>query len=51
MEHPPQRARAVFSTEDFQVLRAAIADYLPKVADKPESVKVAALYHRLGRLT
>lgn len=51
MEQQPQRARAVFSTDDFQILRAAIADYMQKVADQPESIKAAALYHRLGRLT
>ena len=47
----PSRSRAVFSTEDFQILKAAVADYMQKVKDTPQSVKVAALYHRLGRLT
>ncbi len=44
----PARARAVFSTDDFRLLRAALADYAQKVADTPESLRVAALYHRLG---
>lgn len=46
----PTRARAVFSTEDFELLKVAVADYLQKVKDKPESIKYGALYHRLGRL-
>ncbi len=47
----PQKSRAVFSTEDFKLLRTAVAEYLQKVRDEPESVKYANLYHRLGRLT
>lgn len=47
----PQKSRAVFSTEDFKLLRTAVADYLQKIRDEPESVKYANLYHRLGRLT
>ena len=46
----PARSRAVFSTEDFSLLRAAVAEYLQKVKDTPDSVKFANLYHRLGRL-
>ncbi|MET0362957.1 MAG: hypothetical protein ABW048_14540 [Sphingobium sp.] len=46
----PTRARAVFSTEDFSLLKVAVADYLQKVKDSPESIKYAHLYHRLGRL-
>ncbi|HTH28576.1 MAG TPA: hypothetical protein VL918_08925 [Sphingobium sp.] len=44
------RSRAVFSTEDFALLKTAVADYLQKVKDTPESIKFANLYHRLGRL-
>lgn len=44
----PQRARAVLSTEDLTLLRQAVAHYLEVVKDKPESVKFAQLYHRLG---
>jgi len=51
LSHPePARARAVFSTEDFALLREAVAAHLRTVADSPESVKFSNLYHRLGRL-
>ncbi|HWU94222.1 MAG TPA: hypothetical protein VN029_01415 [Sphingomonas sp.] len=46
----PQRSRAVFSTEDFRLIRDAVASHLEKVKDAPESVKYANLYHRLGRV-
>ena len=48
----PRSARAVFSTEDFRLMRAAVVHYLkqPEVQDGPESVKYSNLYHRLGRL-
>lgn len=48
----PARARAIFSTEDFQLLKAAVMTHLqrPDVQDSPESVKYSNLYHRLGRL-
>jgi predicted Zn-dependent peptidase len=46
----PARARAVFSTEDFALLKTAVADYLAKVKDTPDSLKYGRLYHRLGRL-
>lgn len=44
------RPRAVFSTEDFALLKQAVGHYLKEVQDKPESVKYSNLYHRLGRL-
>lgn len=44
------RQRAVFSTEDFDLLKRAVGDYLEKVKDSPESIKYGRLYHRLGRL-
>jgi predicted Zn-dependent peptidase len=44
------RPRAAFSTEDFSLMRTAVLHYLKEVQDKPESVKYAALYHRLGRI-
>lgn len=47
----PQRARAVFSTQDFALLRTAVLHYLKEVQDTPESVKYSNLYHRLGRLS
>ena len=50
MNTAPARSRAVFSTEDFGLMKEAVADYIRKVADEPRSVKFANLYHRLGRL-
>lgn len=44
----PQRARAVFSTEDFRLLRNAVAHYAREKQDDPDSVKYSHLYHRLG---
>lgn len=46
----PARSRAVFSTEDFRLIREAVGTHLAKVKDAPESVKFANLYHRLGRV-
>ena len=46
----PTRSRAVFSTEDFQLMREAIASHMQKIAERPESVKFSSLYHRLGRV-
>jgi hypothetical protein len=46
----PARARAVFSSEDFGLLREAVAAHLRTVLDQPDSVKFSNLYHRLGRL-
>ncbi|SNS25065.1 hypothetical protein SAMN06295912_103113 [Sphingomonas laterariae] len=45
----PTRARPVFSTEDFQLLKQAVHHYLREIQDKPESSKYSNLYHRLGR--
>ena len=46
----PARARPVFSTEDFKLLRTAVLTHLKTVEDSPESIKYSNLYHRLGRL-
>ncbi|SEN45361.1 hypothetical protein SAMN05192583_2828 [Sphingomonas gellani] len=46
----PGRARAVFSTEDFRLLKAAVLTHLRTVEDSPYSIKYSNLYHRLGRL-
>lgn len=46
----PRRARAVFSTEDFGLLKEAVGAYVRQIADEPKSVKFVNLYHRLGRL-
>lgn len=48
---PQQRSRAVFSTEDFALLKEAVGAYVREIADDPRSVKFANLYHRLGRLS
>jgi len=50
MSYEPQRSRAVFSTEDFRLIREAVSAHLQQVKDTPESVKYANLYHRLGRV-
>ena len=50
MTEEPRRSRAVFSTEDFGLLKEAVGAYIKQIADKPESVKFSNLYHRLGRL-
>ena len=50
MTEQQARPRAVFSTEDFALMKQAVAHYLKEVQDKPESSKYSALYHRLGRL-
>ena len=46
----PARSRAVFSTEDFRLIREALGTHLQKVKDQPDSMKFANLYHRLGRV-
>ena len=46
----PARARPIFSTEDFKLLKEAVAHYTRAIQDQPESVKFSNLYHRLGRL-
>jgi hypothetical protein len=50
MTGEPQRSRAVFSTEDFRLIREAVGTHLHKIKDQPESTKYANLYHRLGRV-
>jgi len=47
----PERSRAVFSQQDFELIRVAIAHYLQELKDKPEAVKYSNLYHRLGRIS
>ena len=48
----PTRSRAVFSPEDFALLKTAVGHYmtLPEVIDSKESIKFSNLYHRLGRI-
>jgi predicted Zn-dependent peptidase len=45
----PTRSRAIFSNEDFELLRDAVLFYLKEHQDGPESIKYSNLYHRLGR--
>ncbi|MCM8731697.1 hypothetical protein ACFO8O_12080 [Hephaestia sp. GCM10023244] len=51
MPTEPQRSRAVFSNEDFALLKEAVAEHVKRIADDPRSTKFSNLYHRLGRLT
>ena len=44
----PAPARAVFSSEDFRLLRTAVVHYV-RTSDDPEGSKYAHLLHRLGR--
>ncbi|MBS0253918.1 MAG: hypothetical protein JSS36_01580 [Proteobacteria bacterium] len=44
----PARARAVFSTEDFKLLREAVRHYIQTHEDEPETAKFVHLFHRLG---
>ena len=47
----PTRSRAVFSSEDFGLIRNAIAHYLKEEKDAPDASKYASLFHRLGRVS
>lgn len=44
----PSRARALLSTADFQLLRAALASHAKVVSEPEEIARINALYHRLG---
>jgi hypothetical protein len=50
MPNEPQRSRAVFSTEDFGLMKEAVGAYVRQIADDPKSAKFSNLYHRLGRV-
>ena len=47
----PQRTRAVFSQQDFGLIRTAIEYYFKEVRDEPNALKYSNLYHRLARIT
>lgn len=47
----PERSRAVFSQQDFELIRVAVAHYLQVVKDTPDSIKYSNFYHRLGRIS
>lgn len=44
----PSRARALFSTADFKLLRRALESHARATDDREEQAKVNALHHRLG---
>jgi len=44
----PSRARALFSTADFKLLRAALASHARTTEDREELARINALHHRLG---
>lgn len=44
----PSRARALLSTADFHLLRAALASHAKATEEPKELAKINALYHRLG---
>lgn len=44
----PGRARALFSTADFRLLRTALTAYARQVEDRDELARINALHHRLG---
>lgn len=46
----PMRARPVFSTEDFSLIRKAVVDYIRAHDGDAETQKYVNLHHRLGRL-
>ncbi|MGO4623931.1 hypothetical protein [Ensifer sp. 2YAB10] len=46
----PQRSRAVFSNEDFELIRVAVNYYLQEIKESPEGLKYSNLYHRLRRI-
>jgi len=50
MPSEPERSRAVFSTEDFALMKEAVGAYVRQIADDPKSAKFSNLYHRLGRV-
>lgn len=51
MTNEPTRARAVFSTEDFALIKQAIGEMIPRLAlEDARLSRLGALYHRLGRV-
>lgn len=44
----PARARALLSTADFRLLRAALASHARATEEPEELARINALYHRLG---
>ena len=50
MQTETRRPRAIFSTQDFNLLRSAVTEYARTCKDPAESAKCANLLHRLGRV-
>jgi len=47
----PTRTRAVFSTDDFTLLKEALGELISKISiDDTRLNRLSALYHRLGRV-
>lgn len=44
----PARARALFSTADFKLLRSALTSHARVTEDREELARINALHHRLG---
>lgn len=44
----PARARALFSTADFKLLRRALESHARNTEDRDELAKINSLHHRLG---
>ena len=44
----PARARALFSTADFRLLREALTSHARATEDREELARINALHHRLG---
>lgn len=44
----PSRARALFSTADFRLLRDALTSHARGTEDREELARINALHHRLG---
>ena len=44
----PRPARALLSTDDFEMIREAVLFYLQNNTDKEGTARFANLYHRLG---
>ncbi len=44
----PGRARALFSTADFRLLRAALTSHARVTEDREDLARINALHHRLG---
>lgn len=50
-QREPARARALFSTADFKLLRRALESHAKATEDRDELAKINALHHRLGTYT